>query len=86
MSMRTKLFPPMLFCHSNFSAVGFDKTSDIILIVDPYKTFLGCTEIFALGKSAAKTVSITKSVFFNLVKWQNYVPFVEEKYIGIMII
>lgn len=63
MSMQTKLFPSKLFCHSNFSALGFDKTSDIILIVDPYTTFLGCTEILALGKSAGKKVLGSSMIF-----------------------
>lgn len=53
--MQKKSIPFLLFCHSIFSGVGVDETTDLIDVSDPQQT-CESTDIWTLGTSVKKFV------------------------------
>lgn len=52
-SVERNLVPSLLFCHSIFWGFGVDKTSDLMVVVDPKQTDES-TIILTLGTSVKK--------------------------------
>lgn len=46
--MQEKSIPSLLFCHSIFSGVGIDETTDLIVVSDPQQT-CESTDIWTLA-------------------------------------
>lgn len=58
-SVKRNLVPSLLFCHSIFWGFGVDKTSDLMVVVDPKQTDES-TIILTLGTSVKKNTCRSK--------------------------